>query len=105
MWEFQQMNVIFKTQPLLLIIPNGCLGLSSRKNTANLNSHELLPQSALKNILCPRSPNYGKGDKTAVTSVVSGNIYLARQLFFILLTIICVSKIQIIHSDKSGSRQ
>lgn len=36
---------------------------------------------------------------------MSGNIYLARQLFFILLTIICVSKIQIRHSDKSGSLQ
>lgn len=56
-------------------------------------------------IFCHRPPNYGKGDKAAVTAVVSGNIYLARQLFFILLTIICVSKIQIRHSDKSGSLQ
>lgn len=53
-------------------------------------------------------PNYGKGDKTAVTAVVSGSIYLARQLFFfffILVTIICVSEIEIRHSDKSGSLQ
>lgn len=40
-----------------------------------------MPESALKNIRCPRDPNYGKEDKTAVTAVVSSNIYLARQLF------------------------
>lgn len=79
-----------------------------RKDTANLNSHELLSRSAFKSIFCPRAPDYGKRDKTAVTAVVSENIYLAGQLFFFffrLLTIICVSKIQIKHSDKSGSLQ